>query len=531
MTGNIPHIPSGLAYFIGGGIASLAGAVFLIRDGAMPGSAIHIFEESMQPGGSLDAHGNPETGYILRGGRMLDETAHTSLFDLLGAIPGINNNNESLKDDIVAFNQQHRYSSHCRLVAQGKPLDNPAFGLSWLDRFDLLRLSLTPEWMIGRRRIQDFFRPAFFKTNFWAMWCTIFAFQPWHSAIECKRYMLRLIQWVDTLGTLAGVVRTPLNQHESLTLPIYRWLQEKGVQFHTGTQVTHLGFTNTTKGQRVHQIHIMANGTRHIIELPLASFVFATLGSMTASTTVGSMVSPPSTCFQPSGGSWALWETLATGRPEFGSPVVFNGNTALSRWVSFTLTLRSPLFPQMVERFTGNKTGTGGLVTFKDSGWLLSVVMLRNPQFSDQPKSVDVGWGYGLCPDRPGDYIRKPMALCTGEEILAELCHQFGLGDRFQEIASTSTCIPCEMPLITSQFMPRRAADRPNVIPDGYTNLAIIGQFCEIPDDTVFTVEYSVRSAQIAVYEQLKLKRKVPPIYKGQYDPRVVCRAIRALLR
>ena len=74
------------------------------------------------------------------------------------------------------------------------------------------------------------------------------------------------------------------------------------------------------------------------------------------------------------------------------------------------------------------------------------------------------------------------------------------------------------MPFITSQFMPRVKGDRPPVIPEGSTNLAFIGQYCEIPDDVVFTVEYSVRSAQTGVYALLKLDKEVSPIYKGQYD-------------
>lgn len=521
---------SGSAFLIGGGIASLAGAVFLIRDGGISGTNIHIFEEAHQPGGSLDAQGTAETGYLLRGGRMLDETAHASLFDLMSAIPGMIDQSVSLKDDIVAFNQKHRYNSHCRLVEHGKPIDNPSFGLDWGDRLALMRVWFTPESVIGRRRIQDFFQPAFFKSNFWAMWCSIFAFQPWHSAIELRRYMIRLIQWVDTLGTLSGVIRTPLNQHESLTLPIYHWLLKQGVRFHAKTQVTDFDFRDTADGRMVERIHSVFDGIRQITNVPHDGLVFTTLGSITSSTAIGSMVSAPSIPLQPSSGSWALWETIAKDRPEFGRPQVFNGDTNLSRWISFTLTLRSPIFPERVEHFTGNPTGTGGLVTFKDSGWLLSAVMLRHPQFSGQPKSVNICWGYGLFADHRGNHVCKPMADCTGQEILKELCHHFRLNDSFQEIADTSTCIPCNMPYITSQFMPRTAGDRPSVIPSGYNNLAFIGQFCEIPDDTVFTVEYSVRSAQTAVYELLRLNRRVPPIYKGQYNAAVMYRAIKALL-
>ena len=70
--------------------------------------------------------------------------------------------------------------------------------------------------------------------------------------------------------------------------------------------------------------------------------------------------------------------------------------------------------------------------------------------------------------------------------------------------------------------MPRKIGDRPKVIPAGTKNFAFIGQFCEIPDEVVFTVEQSVRSAMIAVYGLLKIKKDIPPIYHGQYDPKAI---------
>ena len=85
------------------------------------------------------------------------------------------------------------------------------------------------------------------------------------------------------------------------------------------------------------------------------------------------------------------------------------------------------------------------------------------------------------------------------------------------------------MPFITSQFLRRERGDRPQVVPEGWTNLAFVGQFCELPDDVVFTVEYSVRSAQAAVYALLGLNREPPAVYKGQYDPRVLYRAFKTL--
>jgi oleate hydratase len=87
------------------------------------------------------------------------------------------------------------------------------------------------------------------------------------------------------------------------------------------------------------------------------------------------------------------------------------------------------------------------------------------------------------------------------------------------------------MPYITSQFLVRKAGDRPKVVPAGSTNLAFLGQFCELPDDVVFTVEYSIRSAQTAVYSLLKLDRQPIPVYKGAHDPRVLLRALETLHR
>jgi oleate hydratase len=184
-----------------------------------------------------------------------------------------------------------------------------------------------------------------------------------------------------------------------------------------------------------------------------------------------------------------------------------------------------------MEDFSGNKPGTGALVTFKDSSWLMSVVLVHQPHFVNQPGNIKVCWGYGLFPAREGDFVHKPMSDCTGAEILEELCSHLGFTRDFPLILETSICIPCLMPYITSQFMPRRKGDRPPVVPHGSTNIAFIGQFCEIPDDVVFTVEYSVRSAQTAVYSLLHLDKSVPPLYKGYHDPRVLFDSLRTMLK
>jgi oleate hydratase len=173
--------------------------------------------------------------------------------------------------------------------------------------------------------------------------------------------------------------------------------------------------------------------------------------------------------------------------------------------------------------------GEGGLITFPDSNWLVSIVIPHQPHFIGQPEDVSVFWGYGLFVDKPGNFVGKSMSACTGREIMTELLGHLKITREASKILETSICIPCMMPFITSQFLPRKQGDRPQVVPKGSKNLAFTGQFCELPDDVVFTVEYSVRSAQTAVYELLGLKRKIPAVYQGKFDPRVLFKAFMAL--
>jgi oleate hydratase len=126
-----------------------------------------------------------------------------------------------------------------------------------------------------------------------------------------------------------------------------------------------------------------------------------------------------------------------------------------------------------------------------------------------QPEGVQVFWGYALHPDRTGDFVGKPMSACGGADILHELRGHLAFD---ADVFKRATCIPCRMPFITSQFQPRRTGDRPPPVPDFAHNIGLVSQFVEIPEDTVFTVEYSVRAAQTAVYALFGVDRDVPPV-------------------
>jgi oleate hydratase len=259
--------------------------------------------------------------------------------------------------------------------------------------------------------------------------------------------------------------------------------------------------------------------------------VFVTNGSMTAASSLGSMTTPPKLLGKGADGSCALWETLAAKHSDFGRPAAFNSNVDESKWLSFTVMMRDPTFFKLMEQLTGNVSGTGGLVTFVDSNWLMSVVLAHQPHFVGQPDDISVFWGYGLFVDQKGNYLKKKMSECSGSGVLVELLGHLRFDAQKDLILSTSNCIPCMMPFATSQLMPRVKGDRPLVKPAGTTNIAFIGQFCEIPNDVVFTVEYSVRSAQIAVYSLLNIDKHVSPLYKAQYDLGVLFNSLKALMR
>jgi oleate hydratase len=498
------------AYMVGGGIGSLAAAAFMIRDGGVSGRNITVFEAMPVLGGSLDGGGSAAEGYTLRGGRMLTTDNYECTWGLFKSIPSLASPGRTVFDETIEFNARNVSHSEARLVDRnGAKVDVTSMGFSMQDRIELVRLSEAGEDTLGASRITDWLLPQFFETKFWYMWSTTFAFQPWHSAVEFKRYLHRFMLEFSRIETLAGVKRTVYNQFDSLVRPLAGWLVEQGVNVHTGCTVTDFGLKAENGLTVIDVIYCAMDGESETVAVGDDDLVFFQNGSMTDASSFGSMSNAPKRLTKNDSQGWSLWEKLADGRPEFGNPAAFNSSIAESCWESFTVTLKNPVFFDKMEVFSGNKAGTGGLVTFKDSAWLMSIVLAHQPHFSNQPPDVQVFWGYALHADRIGDFVPKSMSDCTGKEILQELCGHLNFD---LDAVASAICIPCRMPYITSMFMPRTFGDRPPPVPKNSKNFAFVSQFVEIPEDVVFTVEYSVRAAQMAVYKLLNIEREVPPI-------------------
>jgi oleate hydratase len=227
------------AYLIGGGIGSLAAAAFLIRDGGLPGANISILDAGPAMGGALDGAGDAERGYSMRGGRMLTTDNYECTWALFKSIPSLTQPGRSVFDETAAFNEQHVSNAMARLVDRRRAkVPVASMGFSMHDRLELLKLADADEASLGTSCVTDHLSPAFFETEFWYMWSTTFAFQPWHSAVEFRRYLHRFVMEFSRIETLAGVKRTVLNQYDSLVVPLQRWLAAQGVRLVTDCTVT-----------------------------------------------------------------------------------------------------------------------------------------------------------------------------------------------------------------------------------------------------------------------------------------------------
>ena len=256
--------------------------------------------------------------------------------------------------------------------------------------------------------------------------------------------------------------------------------------------------------------------------------MFITNGGCVENSSMGSQNTPaPYNTEIKEGGGWDMWRKIAAQDSDFGHPDKFCYDPEQTNWMSATVeTLDQRIIPYIKnickrDPFTG-KVVTGGIVTVKDSSWLMSWTINRQPQFREQPKDHCLVWVYSLFTDKPGDYVKKPMRECTGKEICMEWLYHIGVPeDQIEDMAENSAnTVPVMMPYIDAFFMPRAYGDRPKVVPDGSVNFAFLGQFAETPRDTIFTTEYSMRTGMESVYTLLNVDRGVPEVWGSVYDVR-----------
>lgn len=520
-------------YLIGSGLASLSAAAFLIRDGQLPGEKITILEELSIPGGSLDGIDKRDYGFVIRGGREM-ESHFECLWDLYRSIPSLEIANASVLDEFYWLNKEDPNSSHCRIIhnnGEQFPTDGKLL-LTEKSIKEMLDLCLEQEKNLQDKRIEEVFSKEFFDSNFWTYWCTMFAFETWHSAMEMRRYLMRFIHQIDALTDFSALKFTKYNQYESLVLPMMAYLEGQGVKVQYDTKVNNVIVNFNNDNKVAEKLVLTANGLETKVKLTEKDLVFVTNGSITESSTYGNN-DTPAPVSKELGSSWNLWKNLAAQSEEFGKPEKFCENIPDRAWfVSATVTTLDKKIAPYIEKISkrdpySGKIVTGGIVHSNDSGWKMSYTLNRQPHFKKQPKNQLVVWVYALYSDTNGDYIKKPITECSGTEIAQEWLYQMGVPVEIIDELAKESCnvVPTYMPYITSYFMPRAIGDRPLVVPKNSKNLAFIGNFAETERDTVFTTEYSVRTAMEAVYTLLDVDRGVPEVFASSYDIRELLKA------
>ena len=537
-----PQKPQGVdekaAYLIGSGLAALAAACYLVRDGQMAGERIHILEKDPIPGGACDGYQYTDIGYVMRGGREMDNHFEC-MWDLFRSIPSIETEGVSVLDEYYWLNKADPNYSLCRATEkQGRDAHtDKKFGLSDKAAMEIMKLFFTPDEELYNKRIDEIFDHEVLDSNFWLYWRTMFAFENWHSALEMKLYLKRFIHHVGGLPDFTALRFTRYNQYESMILPMVHYLQEHGVDFQYNTKVVNVEFDIRNGRKAARRIVLQREGREDAIDLTDNDLVFITNGGCVENSAYGSQNEPAA--FNKTireGGGWDMWRKIAAQDPSFGHPDKFCSDPEQSNWMSATVTTLDRRIVPYIEKickrdpFSG-KVVTGGIVTARDSGWLLSWTINRQPQFRNQPKDQLVIWVYGLFSDKPGDFVKKTMRECTGKEICMEWLYHLGvpvaeIADLAEHSAKT---VPVMMPYITAFFMPREKGDRPNVVPDGAVNFAFLGQFAETARDTIFTTEYSIRTGMEAVYSLLDIDRGVPEVWGSTYDVRDLVNASVAL--
>lgn len=528
-----PKKPEGVdqksAYIIGTGLAALTAACYLVRDGQMRGEKIHVFEKDPIPGGACDGFEYPGVGYVMRGGREMDNHFEV-MWDLFRSIPSIETEGISVLDEYYWLNKEDPNYSLCRATVncgQDAHTDKK-FAVSEKAQMEIMKLFFTPDEELFDKRIDEYFDEEVFESNFWLYWRTMFAFENWHSALEMKRYIKRYIHHIGGLPDFTALRFTKYNQYESMILPMIKYLENAGVIFHYNTKVVNVEFDIRPDRKKATRIEMIADDKTEFIDLTENDLVFITNGGCVENSAMGSQNTPA--LYDPEikpGGGWDMWRRIAAQSPDFGNPEKFCYDSELCNWMSATVeTLDQRMIPYITNickrnPFTG-KVVTGGIVTVKDSSWLLSWTINRQPQFRAQPNGHCLVWVYALFNDRPGDYVKKPMRECTGKEICMEWLYHIGVPEHeIEEMAENSAnTVPVMMPYIDAFFMPRNDTDRPKIVPDGAKNFAFIGQFAETARDTIFTTEYSMRTGMEAVYTLLNVDRGVPEVWGSTYDVR-----------
>lgn len=497
-----PLFPKKNIYIIGGGLAGLSCAYYLIHDCEIPGECIHIFEDSSNPGGKYNIGGSITEGYICTTPALFSSKDKT-LLSLLKNLPS------SRFEDMTVFEEISNYSStfpinEKKRLAGKKGKSETRFKISILSLTRIKSLICERDENLADISIEKYFSRCkeFLKSNLWELISSGYYMKKSSSVLELKYILKSYASNFLDLFNMKTTIRSQYNMQETVINPLVDYLKENKTEILCGCTVTDADFAESEN--QITALHYSDNGTQKSIYLNSNDLCFITNGAVSECASLGDAVFSVDKT-EENAASISLWKNISLKRDMFGNPDAFK-NYPDSKIVSFTITTDSSLLYDSIEKFTSNTDNSGVMTTFKESPWGLTLLTVPQPYFSSQTDKIYVICGYALNTDTNGKFINKTVKQSNGSEILYEIIHLLGLKDIYEELAEdTINVIPCLLPYALASSAPHNYNDKPLSISNNYKNFAFIGQFTRTDEGGItHSSDYVVRTSKNAAYHLTK---------------------------
>lgn len=388
-------------------LASLAVAAYLIRDYNFDGENIHIFQKEEQIGGGCSL--GVASGALLNDDFWLNEKYCPNFWELFRSIPSCNQNDGSVKGDII---HQNRSAGQSLRILRSCALESKMLGKK--ERHLLERLVLTPEVKLEKISISDWFgeHTSFFLSDFWMELRSLFGLKENVSVSYLRETLLWRNEELKQLPMMKEWIALPSHPAQSLIEPLYRYLKGYGVHFHKNTEIEDVLFSDTYN-LRARTLIINNGKCRQEINLKSDDLCICTLGPQEKDVSFGSMNKSFEAVIKKEG----LWNHLASHRSELNVPgQLLEPKDGAQGTFVFTFKRKSALdvlFSRLED------ADCESVVCLADSNWGVTW-NISSHSFVSRQDDLTM-WGTILYPYEQGDYIRKTFDTCNGKEVLTEL--------------------------------------------------------------------------------------------------------------
>ncbi|KAJ6050170.1 uncharacterized protein N7446_005591 [Penicillium canescens] len=418
------------AWILGSGTASLASAVYLIKNAHLRPSAVHVLDEHLSLQQTLHHQGTTHAGYDQFAG-CLPAPAGSGLTELLDMIPSAVTEGRSYLHDLRAAEEQNamnRNGGTC-FIAQNKGafrhLPTESLNTGWSHRIHLMHLLIKGEKTLQKREIRHFFRESFFRSTFWTIWstqCVIArpnALIPWFNFGQGSVFSpgTALQNSGVLLGILSCLDLTGYYQYESIHLPIYFFLRSQGVDFQFNIKIRNVKTTVNQNRRTISRLAVSQNGLDFENVIGPSDIVIAIPGSTVSGSEIGTNDLPPA-CHSIEAGdhldaNWALWLEAGNKYSDHGNPYTFCTRKSESMLESFTVTTEHIGFVEYLQSLSRCTSQAGAII----------LTLEALPPCPACSQDVCVLWGFALFPENEGEHVKKNVLVCSGAEIMSEILY------------------------------------------------------------------------------------------------------------